>query len=260
MILKIIIDEKEYFLDATDPYLAFGELPYRCLNQYGRLFDFKYASYWEDIVPKNYSAYQISAKLELNDNNLLSGVIKNKSTGYVSHDIREAYYENPSQYLERLKNQYAQINIKEHRITSLSKNSTSFDEELNVILEDEFIGNKVYLNPFLIKFYSENPFKLQQRTYPIDFGYKQSYSYVLEIDLKNKLKVIELPEKMTLALPNKTGSVLFSFNSNENKLSIFMRIKFDKPIYEAEYYEALKNFMSKVVEIQNNTIVVLEKK
>ena len=55
LILKTTIDGKDYFLDATEPYLSFGELPFRALNQYGRLMDLEDGSYWEDIEIKDYS-------------------------------------------------------------------------------------------------------------------------------------------------------------------------------------------------------------
>ena len=41
LIVQATIDDKTYLLDATDNYLSFGEIPFRCLNSYGRLMDFK---------------------------------------------------------------------------------------------------------------------------------------------------------------------------------------------------------------------------
>jgi len=76
---------------------------------------------------------------------------------------------------------------------------------------------------------------------------------------RKKLSIVELPKDSNLALPNKAGLVTFSFKVNGDKLTVFTRIKLDKAIYEPEYYQALKTFMSKIVEIQNNTVIVLEK-
>ena len=41
LIVQASIDGKTYLLDATDKYLSFGEIPFRCLNMYGRLMDLK---------------------------------------------------------------------------------------------------------------------------------------------------------------------------------------------------------------------------
>jgi hypothetical protein len=40
LIVQASIDGKTFLLDATDDYLSFGEIPFRCLNHYGRLMYF----------------------------------------------------------------------------------------------------------------------------------------------------------------------------------------------------------------------------
>lgn len=45
LIIKVVIDRKEYFLDAR----PFGQIPFKCLNGEARVFDFKKGSYWQDI-------------------------------------------------------------------------------------------------------------------------------------------------------------------------------------------------------------------
>ncbi len=57
------------------------------------------------------------------------------------------------------------------------------------------INDLIYVNPFSFKFFKDNPFKLKERTYPIDFGFKDIYTYsvLLEIpeltNLSNFLKI-----------------------------------------------------------------------
>ena len=55
IIIRAIINGKQYFLDATNKYLEFGQIPFRCLNQYGRLLDFKKGSKWIPIQVKSAS-------------------------------------------------------------------------------------------------------------------------------------------------------------------------------------------------------------
>ncbi|WP_400079398.1 DUF3857 domain-containing protein [Winogradskyella sp. R77965] len=259
VILKTTINDKDYFLDATDPYLAFGELPFRCLNQYGRLMDFENGSYWEDVKIENYSASVHRIELNLNDEENFNGKISSKYSGYPSHKLKRNYHENPVVYKENKTNIYSNISIEEHDVSDLDKNSYNFEEKIEFTLEPELIGNKIYLDPFIIKFFEENPFKLQERTYPIDFGYKDAYSYILKIDIGEDLNVIDMPKAVSYALPNKAGSFIFNIDKKENQLLFYFKVKFDKAIYEAQFYEHLKTFMSKIVEAQKNTVIVLEK-
>jgi hypothetical protein len=259
VILKTTINDIDYFLDATDPYLSFGELPFRCLNQYGRLMDFDNGSYWQDIKVKDYSTSIHRVKLNLLNDADFSGFIESKYSGYPSHQLKRRYYENPTTYKESKANIHTSISIEEHDISDLGKNNYNFEEKIEFTLEPEVIGNKIYLDPFIIKFFEENPFKLQERTYPIDFGYKDVYSCIIQVDTGENLKIIDAPEATSYALPNKSGTLFFNIDKKENQLILYFKVKFDKAIYEPQFYTYLKTFMSKIVEAQNNTVIVLEK-
>lgn len=259
VIVNLVIGDITYFLDATNPYLSFGELPYRCLNQYGRVYTEEYGTYWEDIALKSYSSIQVSGKFSLSETDNLEGDLSMNYSGFLSHSKKQSYNENKSTYLEGLKGNFYNSSINAHKVTSENKNDIKFSEQINLTYEDEFVANKIYLNPFLIKFFDENPFKLNQRTYPVDFGFKLAYNYVLEINLGDRLKVIELPKNSSFALPNRKGVAQLMCASKDNKVTIFMKIQLNEPIYTIDYYASLKEYMSKIVDFQNNTVVVLEK-
>ncbi|WP_296384005.1 DUF3857 domain-containing protein [Winogradskyella sp.] len=259
VILQTKIDDENYFLNATDPYLSFGELPFRCLNQYGRLIDFENGSYWESVEADGFSSRQHRVKLSSFEDDTFSGIIESKFLGYHSHNAKKKFDENPQNYREQKINEYSGIEIEDHEVLDFDKTNIDFGEKITISMEPEFIGNKIYLNPFLIKFFEENPFKLQERTYPIDFGYKDSYNYVMKIDLKDKLKVLEIPDAINYSLPKKSGSFIFNVENKDNQITLYFRVKFNHAIYPSEFYSYLKNFMNKVVETQKNTVIVLEK-
>lgn len=259
IILKTSIDGKDYYIDATDPYLSFGELPFKCLNQYGRLIDFEDGSYWEDIEVNEYSSRQHRVNLSSFKDDIFNGLIESKFSGYHAHNVKRRFDEAQQEYKEKKADKYSDIIIEDHNIINFDKTKIDFNEQINFSLEPELIGNKIYLNPFLIKFFEENPFKLQERTYPIDFGYKDVYNYVMKIELGEGLKVLEIPDNFSYALPNKSGSFIFNVESKDNELIIYFKVKFDFPIYAPEFYDYLKMFMSIVVKTQKNTIILLEK-
>ncbi|MEF3079296.1 DUF3857 domain-containing protein [Winogradskyella poriferorum] len=259
LILKVTIDGEDYYLDATESYLFFGELPYRCLNQYGRLMDFEDGSYWEDIKLDEYSTISHKVSLKAFSDDEFKGLIGSKFSRYHAHNPKNTYQQNSISYKENKANNYKNIIIENHDVIDTGTDSENFEETINFSQEPELIADKIYYNPFIVKFFEINPFKLQERTYPIDFGYKDSYTYILNIDLGEKLKVVELPEQENLILPNNTGSFVFNVDLTDNKLTLIFKLKFDKIIYEPEYYNYLKMFMSKVVKTQNNTVIVFEK-
>ena len=260
IIVQATIDEKTYLLDTTGKFLSFGELPFRCLNQYGRLVDFKKGSTWIDIKPKAKSSTLYSLKLKFDDAKKLSGTVNTRTTGYHALSSRKSYFPNPTSYVENINKRNDDIIVSDFEVKDATKTSPMFNETCSIVYETEEIASTVYLNPFIFSFFKENPFKLQERTYPIDFGYKDSYIYMLNLDLGEHYQVSELPKNKRLALPNKTGSLNYSVNVVGNTINIIFSLKFNKAIYLPNYYPYLKELMNQVVDIQTNSLIVLKKK
>lgn len=261
-ITQLNIDGKSYFLDATNKYLAFGELPYKCLNHYGRKLDFKNGSSWVDIEASNLSSIRQKIKLKIDsEEEALLGNIETTYLGYHSFGKKRRYFSNKNEYLENLENNLEELNPNNHKIQSEGPSDTKFVESYDVeYLDLNIVDNKIYLNPFLIKFFKTNPFKLQQRTYPIDFGYKDSFISSIQIDLGNNYTVEQLPENLQTKLPENGGSLIFSTQMMNNKLVLFLKMSFNKPRYSSDIYPYLKKIMNQLVEIQTKSIIVLQKK
>ena len=260
LILQIKIDGVTYLLDATDKYLEFGQLPFRCLNQYGYLLDFKTYGSWVDLNPTKLSTIHHRIDLKLGNNEVLSGNINATTTGYHALPLKKAYYENETEYLKYYKEKYPPITFINHTVTSEDKTSYDFLEEFDIEYQTENIGGNLYINPFFFKSMDENPFKLQERTYPIDFGFKDAYLYTLKIDLNENYEVIELPEQANISLPNNKGLLTFTTKVVDNDILLYFKFNFREPIYGPEYYESLKIFMGNIVDIQKNSIIVLKHK
>ncbi|MCB4800179.1 DUF3857 domain-containing protein [Neotamlana laminarinivorans] len=259
LIVKATINGKDYLLDATNKFLAFGELPYKCLNYYGRELDFKEGSNWVDIEPQSISRVMYSVNASINDNDEIIGKVKDKYTGYDAYFTRQSYFENKEEYVDELINNTPFLEIYNHETSTTGKTENTFAETYDFEYTIDDNTNLVYLNPFIIKFFKENPFKLQERSYPIELGYQRNYLYSFSIDLKDKYTVQELPKPTRLALPNNTGDVSFSAQQLGNKVLLNFKLSLNSVIYPAEYYPYLKEFMGKVVNIQKNSIIVLSK-
>lgn len=260
LIVQATIDGNTYLLDAVDPYLAFGQLSFRCLNQYGRLLDLKDGSYWLPFTASKTTTKTFRTELTFNDEGNIEGSIKSKKTGYHALSAKRKYFSNSSEYLKAYKDAYTAMDITNHEVSTKEKNSETFKETFNVTVAPEIIGENIYLNPFLFKYISENPFKLQERTYPIDFGYKEAYLYNFKIDLNGKYEVVELPKSLSMKLPNNTGVLLVNTKHEGDSVMVFFKFSFNEAIYTSNYYNHLKSFFSHIVNTQNNSLIVLKEK
>jgi len=108
---------------------------------------------------------------------------------------------------------------------------------------------------------NKNPFKLQERTYPIDFGFKDAYSYAYKLNFDaDKYEVVEVPENIAQKLPNESGTLRLNVTKNPDHIIIFLKFNFKKEIYDSNFYPYLKEYFSRIVDTQKNSLIVLKKK
>lgn len=260
IIIQAIIDGEKYFLDATNKYLGFGQIPFRCLNQYGRLLDFKKGSEWVSIQSKGVSSKQYDISLNLTDSLVVHGAVKYKTTGYHALPIKEGYYSNSGEHLKSYKEKHSELEMLNYKVASMQENDFVFEEFFDVKLMTEEVGSDVYFNPFLFSFFETNPFKLQERTYPIDFGYKDVYLYSLKVNVSEVFDIVEVPKEVSYKLPNNKGSVVLKYQVSDNVIRVYFKFDFKEAIYDSSYYGYLKEYMNSVINIQKNTLIVLRKK
>lgn len=259
VLVQATIDNKTYLLDATDKFLSFGEIPFKCLNHDGRLMDFKTGSYYIDIEPEKTSVVHHKVDLNLKDSETLTGTIDTRSTGYHALPLKESYYSNKQDYLKKYEDKYVNIKFLEHTVNSTDQTDFDFLETFQVEHEPDQISGNMYINPFLFKFFTENPFKLQDRTYPIDFGFKDAFLYNLKLNFSDKYEVIEFPNDLSVSLPNNKGSLILSSTIEDDSILLYFKFNFNDTLFGPEYYNSLKNFFSNIVDIQKNAFIVLKK-
>lgn len=259
LIVQASIDGENYFLDATSKHLAFGQLPFKCLNQYGRSLDFKNGSTWVDIKPTKFSFTQYRIESNLSSEGTISGTVQLKTSGYHALNKKMKYFSSSENYINDLTDKFPDIEISNYKLVSGDINTFSFEEEFKILLSELIGSDKIFINPFIFKFFKENPFKLQERTYPIDFGYKDIFSYSFKLNIAQNYEIVELPKNILAKLPNNSGSLAFNTTKQGNSVILTIRVKFNKEIYEAAYYEYLKEFMNKIINVQNNSFIILKR-
>jgi hypothetical protein len=132
-------------------------------------------------------------------------------------------------------------------------------ERFEFEIENKFQSDLVYLNPFLIRFFKQNPFLLEERNYPVDFGYPSSYQYQINIEIPDGYVVHELPEKQIVQMAGKKACIKFDLIQNTNIITLVFDLKLNHYHILPDDYQALKELFNHVITIQNNSLIVLKK-
>lgn len=266
LIVQTSIQNKTYMLDATEQHLPFGSLPFRCLNAYGRKIDFKTGSDWVDIKVDKPSVVNHRVEMEIKGDSAVADAFTIRS-GYYAYNSKKDFLNDKTAYYKKKKEDFPNFNITKHEVVETDRNDATFKEELQAQISLEPMSKEIdgvtqktlYINPILFHFFDSNPFQLQERNYPIDFGYKNNYSYTIKLNTKG-YEVSELPKNINYGLPNGRGSLVFAVNQAADNIVIYLKFSLKETAYTPEYYESIKQLASKLVNIQNNSLIVLNSK
>jgi len=262
IVAKVKIGEKDYLLDATDKYLPFGMLPFRALNHYGRVMDFKNESYWQDIIPEGKNISQIRSQVVFYpEDEKAEGVMDILNTGHNAiHRRKSIDLKTEEEYLDELEEDTTDdLMISEYEFVKERSNDKKVSERFKFELENAIQSDKVYFNPFLVQFFESNPFKLEERNYPIDFGYPRAFKYQININIPSGYRVSELPESTEVNLGQSVIDLKFHVLQSETQVGLSYSLSIRHTHLMPEDYTAIKKIFNKAVELQKNSLVVLEK-
>lgn len=253
------IDNAVLLLDASNQFMTFGQTPFKTLNGQGRVLDFENGSYWHSTSPKIASKELKEIRLKLNDDGVLNGEVVIKSTGYDA-SVRRQRIDDMSEddYLEYLEIGDGDMMVNNYSNEQLTHLDSTLIERFDVEFEtEESIANEIFLNPYLYK-YESNPFQLEERTYPVNFGYKINNITKTSIELPLGYRIKTLPKNVHIKLPNNGGSYVSSITEKDNKIYVYSILKINYPIYKPEKYKLLKEMFKEIIKT-SNSLISLEK-
>jgi len=262
VLAKVDIDGKNYLLDATNKYMPFGMLPFRTLNHYGRVMDFKNESTWFDIKPETNNKYQIRGQITFDvEEQKAQGIMDMLNFGYDAVNSRLELDTNSEDiYLENWEENFrGDFKINTYKLIPERSDDSKTAERFEFELENVLNGDMVYFNPFLIQFFDKNPFTLEERNYPVDFGYPRHYKYDITIKIPEGYKVHELPETQAVRLGEDAAFFKFQRKELSGSVQILFDLKLSDSYFEADDYGALKKLFKHVTDVQNNALLVLKK-
>ena len=113
-----------------------------------------------------------------------------------------------------------------------------------------------YFNPMIMDRLGSNPFKLENRTYPIDYDYPFDESIVMTINIPEGWTIDELPQPVLYRLPGRSGEFRRIIRADDNQISMNYRLKIDKIRFMPEEYEVLKGMYDQMVSSLAERIVL----
>ncbi|RFN59772.1 transglutaminase domain-containing protein [Marixanthomonas ophiurae] len=230
------------------------------LNWQGRVVRENRSSSWVSLYPSKHAVQSTMMNLAINkDDYSITGSAQNRFTGHYAlgkrksfinvkeEDIRKKLEENSGETeisniaFENLKNLYQPVSLKYD-----FKNFDALEE----------IGGKLYFSPLLFLAMDENPFKLNERSYPIDFNYPIKDRYIVTVDIPEGYTIESLPESAAFALGENSGMFKYMINNVGGKLQISVEFALNTATMPAQDYGNIKEFFKLMIDKEHEKIVL----
>lgn len=246
-------------LDGSDPFSVPNVLPFRALNWLGRLVRKDGTSASVDLMPKKASVELNALNYSINDKGEVLGKLRCQKTAHNAMLFREEIKGvKEDTYLEKLENANNKIEINEYSLQNEKDFSLPVIETYSFVGNNlsELIGGKIYVNPMLFFTKKQNPFKQENREYPVDYGFPFQDKYAINIQIPEGYKVENLPQSITLTMNGNLGVFRYLTSSNGNSIQISISNQINSSIVLSEDYVALKSYYQKMIEKQNEKIIL----
>ena len=261
---NVTIGDKNYLLDATDPLLPFGMLPLKCLNDKGRVFSLDKPSYFIDLNLPQKESETHAFDCTLTEDGKIKGTMINYYAGYKAYEKRKAIkkFNSTDEYVEELNSRLPRYKILKSEIIGLDSLDKPLSERFEVEIKEYNKGmdDAVSFNPFFLDKIENNPFKLTERLYPVDWGMPSDERFILTMHLPSQYSIEKPPQLMNVALPNNGGRFLSSFVPGDNMFTFSNVIQFNKSIYSSAEYPYLKEIYNKIIQVEKPEINFTKKK
>jgi len=250
-----------YLLDATDAKLPFGIIPLRTLNKRGRIMDFKNGSSWTPLEPYLKNVSYTNIQLSMQEDESFLGKVNQTGTGYISVDRRSLIAEiSKKEYVRKKERGGGGIEIDDYSLENLDENMKNLNESFSFQMEPELASNKIIIFPYFLETaFKENPFKLEERSYTIDFGYPRKYTYMMTIDINEGYQFDETPKSRLFKLPQETGSCSVLYNINGNTLQLKYQLDIKTYQFNSLAYDLLKEFFGEVAKVLTKEAIIISK-
>lgn len=262
LIVLLKIGGKDYFLDASNKLLPFGLVPFECLNGEARVFDFDAKKfYWKPVKATISTSVKSSISCILNDDETLTGKLSITRKGYEALESREVLsLIKEEQYLEDFESENVDFEVSKYK----NMNVNTLDKPLKEVYEFDIetepsSSGGLLINPFLYGAIKENPFKLDDRQYAVDYGYTRKYITTFSIKIPDTYSIKRIPQKQAINMPNKSASLIINSYLQGNTVNVYVKVTINKEAFYKEEYPYLKEFYNAIIKAENSYIE-LEKK
>ncbi|MFC4262764.1 transglutaminase domain-containing protein [Ferruginibacter yonginensis] len=255
VVAKVLINDKPFYLDASEKKIGFNHLPQACYNGNARTI----------ADPPNLVSFAADSLLEQKQTvifisntekqGVLEGYFKTNLGYYESVGLREKLISTTKEdYFKKISAGFSYpLQMKNTVIDSLNvlEAPLELSYEFNLDVNEDIL----YFNPLMGEGYKKNPFASTNRNFPIEMPFKSSETIVVNIEIPKGYKIDELPKSERVKFNENDGLFEYLVSADATNIYVKCRVDFSNTFMLAEDYQTLRDFYGHIVKKQAEQIV-----
>jgi hypothetical protein len=261
VVVLINLGNQQFFADGSDFFTDYNRIPSKCINDKGLLI-----SVSED-KPDEVSWVSLNQNYRSVDNKTVTMEIDPATLKISTRVALQAAENDAAWYKETFRNDTTRIkkHFTDQGLTAVNKVSTLNFERNDLPYtiavegeaEAEQLNNSLIISPYLSFYPKENKLKQPVRTFPIDFIYANTESYLCRIAIPQGYKVLTLPE--TFLNDNDIARIKVNYTVTDNLITVESEYSFKKAVNPATDFSNIKSYFDVIVKKFNEQIILVKK-
>jgi chloramphenicol O-acetyltransferase len=257
----VAINNKQYYLDATEKYNSCQLTPYLILNTTAFIVNHKKGDLIDITDTTALYRENIGINASLNAEGILSGKFTAESFDYARGYRLKNFKTNGTTENQKLfSGNLSGLNFSDFR----TENSGNDSDSQPLVTKGKFTllpnNSKDYyfLPSNLLTGLNENPFISENRFSNINFGYNQSIQLTFYLKVDKSFTIDAVPR--SIRLKDVDGDIVFSrisFDDKEqNEIRIVSTLQINQNLYPASQYDVIRDFYKRLFDLLNEKIVL----
>lgn len=240
------IGGKDVLLDAIDRRRPHHLLAVNDLNEEGFLLDAKNPR-WVPIAPPGPTREVIGVKVNLANPDKASYTIDLRLEDYAALSAREKLHAGESE--KKFAEGYLRFDVPEFNLQKFDiahKDDLSQPLQLTYLYAVDYAADAtpgiVYFQPIVLNIFKDNPFKAENRYYPVEFQYPSSLLYLLNLTLPTGYGIDEMPKEALVRLPGNLGDFTYQIQQDGPTVQVLAKVNFTTSSIPQNNYPQLRQF------------------
>lgn len=255
MITGVQIDTMLYFTDAATKYGDWNILPEKCMVIQARIISPNFSN-WVDLSTTTSGLVFKLAQINLSDSKIQANVAETRK-GSAALNARVDYnnHKNQEDYIESIKKKLG-CEVEDLSIQNLENTNDEFRLSYTQTSDINLGEDYLYITPLVEKLFSDNPFKEENRSFPVQFNYLINYIQMATVTIPDGYVVEEAPRSEKIVLGDNDIVFIYRIVPSEKEIKIHYQYQLKKLLFLPDEYKHLQDYIAKIISKSAEQIVL----